>query len=84
MGEGGTPTFFIQTLFIRNNVYTNFLYTGQCLYRTMFIKDKVYTGTKFIRGQGLCGEKVYTGQSSYSEKVYKGIKFIQTFCILYT
>ncbi len=44
----GTVTFFIQTFFIRNKVYTNFLYTGQCLYGTKFIQDKFYTGTKFI------------------------------------
>ncbi len=77
-------TFFIQTLFIRDKVYTNFLYTGQSLYGTKFIQDKVYTETKFIRGQSLYGDKVYTGQSSYSDKVYTGTKFIQTFsyCIL--
>ncbi len=66
----GTVTFFIQTFFIRDKVYTNFLYTGQSLYGTKFIQDKVYTGTKFIRGQSLYGDKVYTGQSSYSDKVY--------------
>jgi hypothetical protein len=60
----GTVTFFI-----RDKVYTNFLYTGQSLYGTKFIQDKVYTGTKFIRGQSLYGDKVYTGQSSYSDKV---------------
>jgi hypothetical protein len=84
-GEGGeckphgTVTFFIQTFFIRDKVYTNFLYTGQSLYGTKFIQDKVYTGTKFIRGQSLYGDKVYTGQSSYSDKFYTGTKFIQTF-----
>jgi hypothetical protein len=46
----GTVTFFIQTFFIRDKVYTNFLYT-----RTKFIQDKVYTG------QSLYGDKVYTG-----------------------
>jgi hypothetical protein len=79
----GTVTFFIQTFFIRDNVYTNFLYTGQSLYGTKFIQDKFYTGTKFIRGQSLYEDKVYTGQSSYSDKVYMGTKFIQTFFILY-
>ena len=49
--QNGTVTFFIQTFFIRDKVYTNFLYTGQSLYGTKFIRDKVYTGTKFIRGQ---------------------------------
>jgi hypothetical protein len=77
-------TFFIQTFFIRDKVYTNFLYTGQSLYGTKFIQDKVYTGTKFLRGQSLYGDKVYTGQSSYSDKVYTGTKFIQTFFILHT
>ena len=80
----GTVTFFIQTFFIRDKVYTNFLYTGQSLYGTKFIQDKVYTGTKFIRGQSLYGDKVYTGQSSYSDKVYTGTKFIQTFFTLYS
>jgi hypothetical protein len=75
----GTVTFFIQTFFIRDKVYTNFLYTGQSLYGTKFIQDKVYTGTKFIRGQSLYGDKVYTGQSSYSDKVYTRTKFIQLF-----
>jgi hypothetical protein len=78
----GTVTFFIQTFFIRDKVYTNFLYTGQNLYGTKFIRDKVYTGTKFIRGQSLYEDKVYTGQSLYSDKVYTGTKFIQTFFIL--
>jgi hypothetical protein len=78
-GGGGTVTFFIQTFFIRDKVYTNFLYTGQSLYGTKFIQDKVYTGTKFIRGQSLYGDKVYTGQSSYSDKVYTRTKFIQLF-----
>jgi hypothetical protein len=81
--KGGTVTFFIQTFFIRNKVYTNFLYTGQILYGTKFIQDKVYTGTKFIRGQSLYGDKVYTGQSLYGDKVYTRIKFIQTFFILH-
>ncbi len=76
-------TFFIQTFFICNKVYTNFLYTGQSSYGTKFIWDKVYTGTKFVRGQSLYGDKVYTGQSSYSDKVHTGKKFIQTFSILY-
>jgi hypothetical protein len=80
----GTVTFFIQTFFIRDKVYTNFLYTGQSLYGTKFIRDKVYTGTKFIRGQSLYGDKVYTGRSSYGDKVYTWTKFIQTFCMLYT
>ncbi len=79
----GTVTFFIQTFFIRNKVYTNFLYTGQILYGTKFIQDKFYTGTKFIRGQSLYGDKVYTGQSLYSGKVYTRTKFIQTFFILH-
>ena len=74
-------TFFIQTFFIRDKVYTNFLYTGQNLYGTKFIRDKVYTGTKFIRGQSLYEDKVYTGQSLYGDKVYTGTKFIQTFFI---
>jgi hypothetical protein len=43
-----TVTFFIQTFFKRDKVYTNFLYTGQSLYGAKFIQDKVYTGTKFI------------------------------------
>ena len=77
----GTVTFFIQTFFIRDKVYTNFLYTGQILYGTKFIQDKFYTGTKFIRGQSLYGDKVYTGQSLYGDKVYTGTKFIQTFFI---
>jgi hypothetical protein len=59
--KNGTVTFCIQTFFIRYKVYTNFLYTGQSLYGTKFIQDKVYTGTKFIRGQSLYGDKVYTG-----------------------
>ncbi len=80
----GTVTFFIQTFFIRDKVYTNFFYTGQSLYGTKFIRDKVYTGKKFIPGQSLYGDKVYTGQSSYSDKVYTGTKFIQTFFILHT
>ena len=79
----GTVTFFIQTFFIRDKVYTNFLYTGQSLYRTKFIQDKFYTGTKFIRGQSLYGDKVYTGQSLYDDKVYTRTMFIQTFFILY-
>jgi hypothetical protein len=62
---GGTVTFFIQTFFIHNKVYTNFLYTGQILHGTKFVQDKFYTGTKFIRGQSLYGDKVYTGQSLY-------------------
>jgi hypothetical protein len=87
MAEGcwlGTVTFFIQTFFIRDKVYTNFLYTGQILYGTKFIQDKGYTGANFIRGQSLYGDKVYTGQSSYSNKVYTGTKFIQTFFTLYS
>ncbi len=76
-------TFVIQTFFIRDKVYTNFLYTGQNLYGTKFIQDKVYTGTKFKRGQSLYEDKVYMGQSSYSDKVYMETKFIQTFFILY-
>jgi hypothetical protein len=64
----GTVTFFIQTFFIRDKVYTNFLYTGQILYGTKFIQDKFYTGTKFIRGQSVYGDKVYTGQSLYGTK----------------
>jgi hypothetical protein len=79
----GTVTFFIQALFIRDKVYTNFLYTGPILYGTKFIQDKVYTGTKFIRGQSLYGDKVYMGQSLYGDKVYMRTKFIQTFFILY-
>ena len=79
----GTVTFFIQTFFIRDKVYTNFLYTGQILYGKKFTQDKFYTGTKFIRGQSLYGDKVYTGQSLYGDKVYTGTKFIQTFFILY-
>ncbi len=63
-------TFFIQTFFIRDKVYTNFLYTGQSLYGTKFIQDKAYTGTKFIRGQSLYGDKVYMGQSLYEDNVY--------------
>ncbi len=47
-GGVGTVTFFIQTFFIRYKVYTNFLYTGQSLYGTKFIQDKVYTGTKNV------------------------------------
>jgi len=74
----GTVTFFIQTFFIRDKVYTNFLYTGQSLYGTKFIQDKVYTGTKFIRGQSLYGDKVYTGQSSYSDKVYTNFFILHT------
>ncbi len=77
----GTVTFFIQTFFIRDKVYTNFLYTGQNLYGTKFIRDKVYTGTKFIRGQSLYEDKLYTGQSLYGDKVYTGTKFIQFFFI---
>ena len=79
----GTVTFFIQTFFIRDKVYTNFLYTGQSLYGTKFIRDKVYMGSKFIRGQSLYGDKVYTGQSLYGDQVYTRTKFIQTFFILY-
>ncbi len=79
----GTVTFFIQTFFIRNKVYTNFLYTGQILYGTKFIQDEFYTRTKFIQGQSLYGDKVYTGQSLYGDKVYSRTKFIQTFFILY-
>ncbi len=66
--------------------YTNILYTWQSLYelslyRTDFIRDKVYTGqilygdkiytrTKFIRGQSLYGTKFIRWQSLYEEKVY--------------
>jgi hypothetical protein len=45
-------TKFIRTFFIR----------GQSLYGTMFIRDKVHTGTKFIQGQSLYEDKVYTEQ----------------------
>ncbi len=67
----GTVTFFIQTFFIRNKVYTNFLYTGQILYGTKFIQDKFYTGTKFIE------DKVYTGTKFIRDKVYTVTKFIR-------
>ncbi len=56
----GTVTFFILTFFIRK-VYTDCLNMGQSLYGTKFIRDKVYTGTKFIQGQSLYRDKVYTG-----------------------
>ena len=59
-------TFFIQTFFIRDKVYTNFLYTGQSLY-----------GTKFIRGQNLYGDKVYTRTKFIQDKVYTVTKFIR-------
>ncbi len=64
-------TFFIQTFFIRDKVYTNFLYKGQSLYGTNFIQDKVYTGTKFIRGQ------VYTETKFIRDKVHTVTKFIR-------
>jgi len=38
---GGTVTFFIQTFFIQDKVYT-----GQSLYGTKLIHNKIYTGTK--------------------------------------
>jgi hypothetical protein len=65
-------TFFIQTFFIRDKVYTNFLYTGQSLYGTKFIQgqslyeDKVYTGTKFIRDKVHTVTKFIRGQSLYN------------------
>ncbi len=84
----------------RDILYTNILYTWQSLYelslyRTDFIRDKVYTGqslygdkiytrTKFIRGQSLYGTKFIRWQSLYGDKVYTRTKFIQTFFILYT
>ncbi len=68
-------TFFIQTLFIRDKVYTNFLYTGQSLYGTKFILDNVYTGTKFILDNVYTGTKFIRGQSLYGDKVI-GTKFI--------
>jgi hypothetical protein len=58
----GTVTFFIQTFFIRDKVYTNFFY--------------IY-GTEFIQGQSLNRDKDYIGQSLYEDKVYFGTKFIQ-------
>ncbi len=67
----GTVTFFIQTFFIHDKVYTNFLCTGQSLYRTKFIQgqslyeDKVYTGTKFIRDKVRTVTKFIRGQSLY-------------------
>ena len=70
-------TFFILTFFIRDKVYTNFLYTGQNLYGTKFIRDKVYTGTKFIRGQSLYEDKVYTGTKFIRDKVHTVTKFIR-------
>ncbi len=48
-------TKFIRTFFIRDRVYT-----GQSLYGTKFIQDKVYTRTKFIQWQSLYEDKVYT------------------------
>jgi hypothetical protein len=33
-----TVTFFIRTFFMHNKVYTNFLYPGQSLYGTKFIR----------------------------------------------
>jgi hypothetical protein len=44
------------------------------------MRDKFYTGTKFIQGQSLYRDKVYMGQHSYDDygdKVYTGTKFIQ-------
>ena len=83
-------TFFIQTFFIRDKVYTNFLYTGLSLYGTKFIQDKVYTGTKFIQGQSLYEDKVYTGTKFIRDKVHTVTKFIRghslyklfSYCIL--
>ena len=43
---------------------------GQSLYGTKFIRDKVYSGTKFIQGQGLYGDKVYSGTEVIRDKVY--------------
>jgi len=40
---GGTVTFFIQTFFIQDKVYT-----GQSLYGTKFIRGQSLYGTKFI------------------------------------
>ena len=59
----GTVTFFIQTFFIQDKVYT-----GQSLYRTKFIRGQSLYGTKFIRGQSLYGTKFIRGQSLYGTK----------------
>jgi hypothetical protein len=69
--KGGTVTFFIQTFFIRDKVYTNFLYTGQNLYGTKFIRDKVYTG------QSLYGDKIYTGTKFIRGQSLYRTKFIR-------
>jgi hypothetical protein len=50
----GTVTFFIQTFFIRDKVYTKQNLYKHYLYVTKFIRDKVYTVTKFIHN------KIYT------------------------
>jgi hypothetical protein len=52
------------------------LYMGQSLYATKFIRDKVYSGTKFIQGQGLYGDKVYTGTKFIRGQRLYGTKFI--------
>jgi hypothetical protein len=70
----------MQTFFIRNKVYTNFLFTGQSLYRKKFILDKVYTGTKFIQGQSSYRDKVYMGHLHFIQKIFT---FIQILIILY-
>ncbi len=53
-------TKFIWTFFIRDRIYT-----GQNLYGTKFIQDKVYTGTKFIRDKVHTVTKFIRGQSLY-------------------
>ncbi len=49
-----TVTFFIQTFFKRNKVYTQQNLYKHYLYVTKFIREKVYTVTKFIH------DKIYT------------------------
>ena len=49
--KGGTVTFFIQTFFIRDKVYTQQNLYKHYLYVTKFIRDKVYTVTKFIHNR---------------------------------
>jgi hypothetical protein len=77
-------TFFIQTFFIRDKVYTNFLYTGQSLFGQSLYR------TKFIQGQSLYDDKVYTGTKFIQDKVPTVTKFIRgqslyklfSYCIL--
>ncbi len=59
-----TVTFFIQTFFIRDKVYTEQNLYQHYLYVTKFIRDKVYTVTKFIHN------KIYTVTNLYKHYLY--------------